>query len=86
MVNGVEQRSSHLILPESTKKFFRERELLVYEYTELPQRFEETMFQLVQRGMPLTPAERMRAMSTNWAEYAKKFEQDYFKILHRECP
>jgi hypothetical protein len=40
------------------------------------------MFQLVQRGMPLTPAEKMSALSTNWALFAKKYELDYPKIVN----
>jgi hypothetical protein len=42
------------------------------------------MFQLVQRGVPLTPAERMRALSTNWAAFAKKYEQDYPQVVNRK--
>jgi hypothetical protein len=44
------------------------------------------MFQLVQRGIALTPAEKMRAMSTEWATFARKYEDDYSLILNRKCP
>lgn len=84
-VNGVEQPSGHLILPENTKKLFRERDLVTYEYSDLSIQVEETMFQLVQKGMPLTPAERMRALSTDWAKFAKEFEADFPKIINRMC-
>jgi hypothetical protein len=43
---------------------------------------EETMFQLVQRGIALTPAEKMRAMSTEWAAFAKQYEDDYVLIVN----
>jgi hypothetical protein len=43
------------------------------------------MFQLVQRGMPLTPAERMRALSTAWATFGKQYEIDYPKVVSRKC-
>lgn len=42
------------------------------------------MFQLVQRGMPLTPAEKLRAMSTNWATFGKKYEADYPRVINRK--
>jgi hypothetical protein len=84
-VNGVEQASARLILPDGTKKFFRERDLVTYEYSDLSIQVEETMFQLVQKGMPLTPAERMRALSTDWATFAKRFEVDYPKLINRTC-
>jgi hypothetical protein len=42
------------------------------------------MFQLVQRGVPLTPAERMRALSTEWANFGKQYEDDYSRIVSRK--
>lgn len=57
----------------------------MYEYEGLSEAVEENMFQLVQRGVPLTPAERMRALSTEWANFAKKYEDDYSKIVNRKC-
>lgn len=40
------------------------------------------MFQLVQRGIALTPAEKMRAMSTEWATFTRQFEDDYELIVN----
>lgn len=40
------------------------------------------MFQLVQRGIALTPAEKMRAMSTEWATFTKQYEDDYTLIVN----
>ncbi len=85
IVNGVEQPSAHLILPEKTKDFFRLRTFCCYEYNDLPESVEENMFQLVQRGMPLTPAEKLRALSTTWAVFAKQYEQDYAKVVNCKC-
>jgi len=42
------------------------------------------MFQLVQRGIALTPAEKMRAMSTEWAAFTKQYEDDYSLIVNCE--
>ena len=40
------------------------------------------MFQLVQKGIALTPAEKMRAMSTEWATFAKEFEDAYPTVIN----
>jgi hypothetical protein len=42
------------------------------------------MFQLVQRGVALTPAEKMRAMSTEWAVFTRQYEEDYELIVNCE--
>jgi len=81
IVDGVETSSAHSILPDSTKEFFKNRTFCCYEYHALPPSVEETMFQLVQRGMPLTPAEKMRALSTPWANFAKQYEVDYPMVI-----
>ena len=44
------------------------------------------MFQLVQRGVALTPAEKMRAMSTEWATFAKQYEDDYPLVINCKWP
>lgn len=62
--------------------FFRSRAFCCYEYQELPETVEENMFQLVQRGMPLTPAEKMRALSTKWASFTKQYEEDYAIVVN----
>ncbi|KAI9733220.1 MAG: hypothetical protein M1818_007338 [Claussenomyces sp. TS43310] len=81
-VNGVEKDSTHNIFEESTRQFFRSRAFCCYEYSELPESVEENMFQLVQRGMPLTPAEKMRALSTKWASFTKQYEEDYPMVVN----
>ncbi|KFY35556.1 hypothetical protein V494_05816 [Pseudogymnoascus sp. VKM F-4513 (FW-928)] len=81
IVDGVEKHSNHNILPQKTKEFFESRMFCCYEYQKLMPSVEETMFQLVQRGMPLTPAEKMRALSTPWANFAKQYEIDYPAVL-----
>ena len=84
--NGKRINSTLSILPEDMKKFFLSRFFICYEYNELSQSTEEEMFQLVQRGIALTPAEKMRAMSSEWATLARKYEDDYSLILNRKSP
>lgn len=80
-VDGYVKDTNHLILPSRTKNIFRNRSFCCYEFGDLSASVEENMFQLVQRGMPLSPAEKMRALSTEWANLAKKFETDYPMII-----
>jgi len=82
VTNGQESYSNHIIMPAAVKNFFKKRTLCCYEYNELPQETEENMFQLVQRGIALTPAEKMRAKSTEWAAFAKQYEEDYSIIVN----
>ncbi|EDO02560.1 predicted protein [Sclerotinia sclerotiorum 1980 UF-70] len=42
----------------------------------------KTMFQLVQRGIALSPAEEMRAMSTEWAKFTRIYEDDYAMVVN----
>jgi hypothetical protein len=81
-MNGREVASTRNILPKAVKDFFRDQFFCCYEYEELSLDTEETMFQLVQRGIALTPAEKMRAMSTEWAAFAKQYEDDYILIVN----
>ncbi|KAF4624405.1 hypothetical protein G7Y89_g13767 [Cudoniella acicularis] len=74
--------SNHNILPNAVKAHFLKQSFCCYEYTELKLDTEETMFQLVQRGIALTPAEKMRAMSTEWATFTKQYEDDYTLIVN----
>jgi hypothetical protein len=78
----VETVSNHNILPNPVKDFFKSKSFCCYEYDELTVETEETMFQLVQRGIALTPAEKMRAMSTEWATFTKQYEDDYPMIVN----
>ncbi len=84
MLEGREQITSNNILPEATKLFFVSRCVCCYEYKNISSAVEENMFQLVQRGVPLTPAEKMRALSTKWATFGKEFEERYAKVLNCE--
>ncbi len=83
IVDGRIQISNRNILPNAVKKFFETQFFCCYEYEDLTADTEETMFQLVQRGIALTPAEKMRAMSTEWATFTRQFEDDYELIVNR---
>ncbi|KAH8597955.1 hypothetical protein B0O99DRAFT_507415, partial [Bisporella sp. PMI_857] len=82
MVGSQEILSNHDIIPIAIKDFFKKRTLCCYEYSDLPQETQENMFQLVQRGITLTPTEQMRAKSTEWAVLAKQYEEDYSIVVN----
>jgi len=71
-------------LPNAVKEFFQQQFFCCYEYDELTVETEENMFQLVQRGIALTAAEKMRAMSTEWATFTKQYEDDYALVVNCE--
>jgi hypothetical protein len=82
LVGDEVQVSNRNILPNAVKKFFEDRFFCTYEYDELDIETEENMFQLVQRGVALTPAEKMRALSSEWAMFTKQYEDDYELIVN----
>ncbi|KAJ5053722.1 uncharacterized protein L3040_000013 [Drepanopeziza brunnea f. sp. 'multigermtubi'] len=82
IINGQIQISNRNVLPNAVKKFFEKQFFCCYEYEDLTPDTEETMFQLVQRGIALTPAEKMRTMSTEWAAFTRQFEDDYALIVN----
>ncbi|KAF8853162.1 hypothetical protein BDZ45DRAFT_748896 [Acephala macrosclerotiorum] len=82
IIDGRLQVNNRNILPNAVKEFFKKQFFCCYEYEELDIDTEETMFQLVQRGIALTPAEKMRALSTEWAMFTKQFEDDYALVVN----
>lgn len=69
-------------MPQAVRDFFMQRRLCCYEYEELSKDTEENMFQLVQRGIALTPAEKMRAMSTEWSAFTRQYVEDYSIVVN----
>ncbi|CAL3964406.1 unnamed protein product [Diplocarpon coronariae] len=84
VIDGRIQICNRNVLPNAVKKFFETRFFCCYEYEDLTADTEKTMVQLVQRGIALTPAEKMRAMSTKWAMFIRQFEDDYALIVNHE--
>jgi hypothetical protein len=81
--NGEEipRAKKHRILPDKTKNIFIDKEISCCEYKELTERQEREIFQRVQLGMPLTPAEALRATSGGWQEFAQEFEVTYKDVV-----
>ncbi|KAG9248631.1 hypothetical protein BJ878DRAFT_562546 [Calycina marina] len=86
MADGMEVPSSHTIMPDAVKIFFWQRNLCCYEYSDLPQATEENMFQLLNKDIALTAGGRLLAKATEWAMFARQYEEDYSLILTLSRP
>ncbi|KAG9015874.1 hypothetical protein FRB90_004334, partial [Tulasnella sp. 427] len=65
------------ILPEWLRNAFKQKQLVCIEYYDLDSMWEREIFQRVQLGMPLLPAERMAAHVGPWAIFATTIKQEY---------
>ncbi|OCK78145.1 hypothetical protein K432DRAFT_332601 [Lepidopterella palustris CBS 459.81] len=75
--SGEGPKSKRRILPENTKSEFRRKEFTCFEFNDLSPAQEEDLFARVQLGVSLNLAEKMRATSGPWQEFAKMFEEDF---------
>lgn len=75
------------VLSEHARREFEEKEFMCFEYWELTAAQEEDLFARVQKGVPLTAAEKMRAHSGPWHELAKAFVNDFSRVfgITRKC-
>ncbi|KAL7273731.1 hypothetical protein RUND412_003391 [Rhizina undulata] len=79
--NGDSSRSKKRILPERQKQKFMNLEFLCAEYSGLERKQEEDLFSRVQLGMPLTPAEKLKASSGSWQSFAAEIERTYTDLI-----
>jgi len=69
------------ILPPHEKRKFLRKELLCVEYNGLEKQQEEDLFSRVQLGMPLTPAEKLRASSGLWQDFAIELGDEFKELI-----
>ncbi|PWW78426.1 hypothetical protein C7212DRAFT_293441 [Tuber magnatum] len=69
------------ILPDSIKARFLQTDILCVEYDSLGPEQEEDLFSRVQLGVPLTPAEKLRASTGEWQAFASDVENNYAKLM-----
>ncbi|KAG9050694.1 hypothetical protein FS837_003032 [Tulasnella sp. UAMH 9824] len=65
------------LLPDWLISSFKQKQLVCVEYFDLDEMWEREIFQRVQLGMPLQPAERMAAHVGPWAMFATTIKQEY---------
>lgn len=80
--NGDSLRGKKRILDEKQKMRFLNLELLCAEYSALERKQEEDLFSRVQLGVPLTPAEKLRASSGAWQAFAIDIEKKYQALMN----
>ncbi|KAI9656638.1 MAG: hypothetical protein M1831_004548 [Alyxoria varia] len=69
------------VLPEHVKSDFVRKTFVCYVYENLEPDQEEDLFARVQKGVELTPPEKIRATSGPWQTLAKLFEQDFPQVV-----
>jgi len=70
-------RGKKLLLPDKYKKIFNEKQFTVVEFQDIPGESEREVFQRVQNGVPLTPAEKLQALSSPWVDWINVLQKKY---------
>ncbi|OAX36280.1 hypothetical protein K503DRAFT_802153 [Rhizopogon vinicolor AM-OR11-026] len=71
-------RSASHILPERYRRIFANKQIVCVEYQDLADSEEREIFQRVQLGMALTPAEKLQVVNTPIASFIRKLQVEYF--------
>ncbi|KAG2347307.1 hypothetical protein BDR05DRAFT_927034 [Suillus weaverae] len=71
-------RSAGYILPDKYQRLFANKQIVCIEYQDLPDSEEREIFQRVQLGMALTPAEKLQVTNTPMASFVRQLEVEYF--------
>lgn len=75
------KKKNRRILPAKVRREFLRREILCAEFSDLKRAQQEDLFSRVQLGMPLTPAEKLRASSGKWQEFAIQLEKEHPELM-----
>ncbi|KAG1760253.1 hypothetical protein EDD22DRAFT_88931 [Suillus occidentalis] len=71
-------RSAGYILPDKYQRLFANKQIVCIEYQDLADSEEREIFQRVQLGMALTPAEKLQVTNTPMASFVRQLEAGYF--------
>ncbi|KAG2113581.1 uncharacterized protein F5147DRAFT_571533 [Suillus discolor] len=71
-------RSAGYILPDKYRRLFANKQIVCIEYQDLPDFEEREIFQRVQLGMALTPAEKLQVINTPMSSFVRQLEAEYF--------
>lgn len=71
-------RSPGYILPVKYQRLFANKQIVCIEFQDLPDFEEREIFQRVQLGMALTPAEKLQVTNTPMASFVRQLEGEYF--------
>ncbi|KAI0063589.1 hypothetical protein BV25DRAFT_1824146 [Artomyces pyxidatus] len=73
-------RKTRKIISQEGKRLFAEKLITCVEYRHLTDAAERDVFQRVQMGMSLSPAEKMQAISSPWANWINELEGRYISV------
>ncbi|KIJ67418.1 hypothetical protein HYDPIDRAFT_84041 [Hydnomerulius pinastri MD-312] len=71
-------RSPGMLLPDKYLRLFANKQIVCIEYQDLPDSDEREIFQRVQLGMALTPAEKLQVLNTPMSAFVRKLQAQYF--------
>lgn len=67
------------LLPEKYRRLFANKQIVCVEYQDITDRDEREIFQRVQLGMALTPAEKLQVINTPRARFVRELQQQFLK-------
>ncbi|KAI6111851.1 hypothetical protein EDD16DRAFT_1606378 [Pisolithus croceorrhizus] len=73
------QGKGSMLLPDKYKRLFANKQIVCIEYQDLPDADEREIFQRVQLGMALTPAEKLQVINSPMASVVRSIQTQYFE-------
>ncbi|KAF5313905.1 hypothetical protein D9619_013062 [Psilocybe cf. subviscida] len=67
------------LLPEKYRRLFANKQIVCVEYQGITDPDEREIFQRVQLGMALTPAEKLQIIKTDRADFVRQLQNEYMK-------
>ncbi|KAJ8692036.1 hypothetical protein PTI98_011549 [Pleurotus ostreatus] len=74
---GASTKTRKKLLPEKYRRLFSNKQIVCVEYADITSSDEREIFQRVQLGMALTPAEKLQVINTSRASYVRDLLKDY---------
>ena len=68
-----------MLLPEKYRRLFSNKQIVCIEYMDINDRDEREIFQRVQLGMALTPAEKLAVIKSSRADFIRQLQSTFFK-------
>ncbi|KXN91873.1 hypothetical protein AN958_11175 [Leucoagaricus sp. SymC.cos] len=73
------RRKHRTLLPEKYRRLFANKQVVCVEYGDLDDKNEREIFQRVQLGMALTPAEKLAVLKSPRADFVRHLQSTFFK-------
>ncbi|KAI6126983.1 hypothetical protein F5141DRAFT_1210271 [Pisolithus sp. B1] len=73
------QGKGSMLLPDKYKRLFANKQIVCIEYQDLPDADEREIFQRVQLGMALTPAEKLQVINSPMASVVRSIQTQYLE-------